>query len=375
MRIYFLIVLLSLLRSYSIYAHPLADLWEVEDIEVPKLLERERNLIAIDKILGSILEQDKFSSSFGGSTIYPKEDIITVHTVDFSKVDDLLALPQINPYKDFLSFIEAENSMSLSQLEYNFDQIAFLASSIKPKMTMIYTEPEVNNNGLYFFNSAINNSEFIKATEPYNPTIIYAGSQSDSQNITQIRRGRNLNVKLLGGDGLYNNGSLCSAGFWATDIFDPNDFYIITAGHCYNERLTKNEFFYSPWKSDSSSGLLLGPMVYHMTFPYDFGIIDVVGKDVIPTFSVRNDVAAEYKELIITDSAPVSSAGAHICKSGRTTYFTCGYVMGLNGRSYDVGGTKKDLIITDMPIIPGDSGGTVLSFVSPQNLHSVVVHG
>ncbi|CAG8815841.1 46049_t:CDS:2, partial [Gigaspora margarita] len=202
---------------YAIYAeqnHPLAKLWEVEDIEVPKLLE--------------------------GSTIYPKEDIITVHTVDFSKVDDLLALPQIpvNPYKILYQ----------SRKFHEFD--------------------------------AINNSEFIKATEPYNPKIIY--SPLAPQNITRLRRdinSRNLNIKLLSGDGLFNNGLL----------------------------------------SDSPSDLLIGSMVYHMTVPYDFGIIDFVGKDVVPTF--------------------------------------------------------PDLIITDMPARSGDSGGTVLSFVSPQNLNSVVIQG
>ncbi|KAF0484680.1 hypothetical protein F8M41_022938 [Gigaspora margarita] len=67
-------------------------------------------------------------------------------------------------------------------------------------------------------------------------------------------------------------------------------------------------------------------------------------------------------------------AGAHICKSDRTTYFSCGYVLGLNGRNYD-NGIIKDLIITDMPARSGDSGGTVLSFVSPQNLNSVVIQG
>ncbi|CAG8843263.1 11077_t:CDS:2, partial [Gigaspora margarita] len=256
-------------------------------------------------------------------------------------------LPQINPHKDFLSFDKAENSMSLSQLEYNFDQIAFEASSINPERTFIYTDLELNNNVLYFFNSGINNSEFIKATEPYNPKIIYENSSPASQNITQLRRdfnSRNLKIKLL--------------------------------RHCYNRGITNNVFFYAPWRSDSSSGLLIGPMVYHMTNPHDFGIIDFVGKDVVPTFSVRNDVAAAYIELTITDSAPVSSVGAHVCKSGRTTYFTCGYVLGLNGRSYgNVDGIKKDLIISDMTSRRGDSGGTVLSFVSPQNLNSVVVQG
>ncbi|KAF0536688.1 S1 family peptidase [Gigaspora margarita] len=384
MRIYFLIVLLSLLQSYSIYAeqdHPLAKLWGVEDNEVPKLLENERNLIAIDKILKSILEQDNFISSFGGSVIFPKENIITVNTVDFSKVDDLLALPQINPHKDFLSFDKAENSMSLSQLIYNFDQIAFQASSIRPNQTIIYTDLESNNNVIYIFNRDINNSEFIEAIKPYNPKIIYENINSPpvSQNITQLRRDfnpRNLKIKLLSGDGLYNNGLFCSAGFWATDRFDPNDFYVITAGHCYNNEITNTEFYYAPWRYDLPSDLLIGRMVFHMTDPYDFGIINHVNKDVIPTFSVRNDVTTKYRELTITDSAPVTSVGAHICRSGRTSYFSCGYVLGFNGRNYGYTiGIKKDLIITDMPAERGDSGGPILSFVSPQNLYSVVVHG
>ncbi|CAG8502922.1 9228_t:CDS:2, partial [Gigaspora margarita] len=288
-------------------------------------------------------------------------------------------LSQINPYKDFLSFDKAENSMSLSQLIYNFDQIAFHASSIRPNQTFIYTDLENNNNVLYFFDSTVNNSEFIKATEPYKPKIIYENGSPVSQNITQLRRDfntRDLKIELLSGDGLYNNGLLCSAGFWATDRFDPNDFYMITAGHCYDERITNTEFYYAPWRFDSPTDLLIGRMVFHKTSPYDFGIINSVGKDVVPTFSVRNDVAARYRELTITDSASASSVGAHVCKSGRTSYFTCGYVLSLNGRNHDSTiGIKKDLIITDLSARHGDSGGTVLSFVSPQNLISVVVHG
>ncbi|CAG8821086.1 7884_t:CDS:1, partial [Gigaspora rosea] len=42
--------------------------------------------------------------------------------------------------------------------------------------------------------------------------------------------------------------------------FDPNDFYIITAGHCYNNGIINNVFFYAWWKSDSLSDLLIGPM-------------------------------------------------------------------------------------------------------------------
>ncbi|RIB24248.1 hypothetical protein C2G38_2169069 [Gigaspora rosea] len=277
------------LQSYSIYAaqqHPLARLWDVEDTEVPELLKIERNLISIDELLRPILEQDDFISSFGGTYINIFENHIVVNTVNYSKVDDLLALPQIISHEAFLHFNEANNSM-----------------------------------------------KFINATKPFNPKIFYADNFTAPQNITRSRyvvNSRNLKVKVLGGDGLYNDG-LCSVGFWAADRIISDKFYIITAGHC-----TK----------------------------------------VIPAFSIRNDDADQYKELIVTDGAPVSSVGGHICKSGYNTHFSCEYVFGVNG-IYVVGEdlVREDLIITDLYALKSDSGATVLSYGSPQNLHSVVGHG
>ncbi|KAF0469048.1 hypothetical protein F8M41_025663 [Gigaspora margarita] len=90
----------------------------------------------------------------------------------------------------------------------------------------------------------------------------------------------------------------------------------------------------------------------------------------------RNDEADQYKELIITDDALASSVGTHICKSGHNTHLSCGYVFGLNWIYIEEkDDTNMDLIITDVYGDGGDSGGTVFSFVSPQNLDSVVGRG
>ncbi|RIB25059.1 hypothetical protein C2G38_2068349 [Gigaspora rosea] len=226
----------------------------------------------------------------------------------------------------------------MSQIQLNLDEISLLAYKLVPKLLFIYTDMEINNNVIYIFEKNINNSEFINATKPLNPTIIYDEDQENpsvSQNLAQSRRdfdSRNLEVKVLGGDGLLNEdtGSRCSVGFWAKS-FSREDFSIVTAGHCY----ASGEYSYYPWGSTNSS------------------------------------------ELIITGGAPVSNHNVHICKSGYTTHLTCGRVYGLNGIA--LGNESEvmlyNLIITDFVSDYGDSGGSAFSFVSPQDLHSVVVNG
>ncbi|KAF0451034.1 S1 family peptidase [Gigaspora margarita] len=373
--IYFLIILLSSLQSYSIYAvqqHPLARLWGVDDTEVPKILEIERNLISIYKILRPILDQYDFISSFGGTNINIFKNHIVIYTVNYSKVDDLLALPQITPHEAFLYFDEANNSMS--QINSNFGQIEDQALSIRPKNVFIYTDMKLNNNVLYFLYRDIDNTEFIDATKPFNPIIRYARNSNASQNIKRSRYdvdSRNLKVKVLGGDGLYNDAA-CSVGFWAINRFIPDKFYIITSGHCF---VSFSDVSYLPWGSRTPASYI-GPIDVDMKYPIDFGLVSLDGEEVIPTFSIRNDDDDQYKELIVIYDTPVSTVGGHICKSGYKTHLSCGYVFGLNGIYVDeTGNGDTNLIITNMHGSGGDSGGAVFSFGSPQNLHSVVGHG
>ncbi|KAF0527298.1 hypothetical protein F8M41_013792 [Gigaspora margarita] len=184
-----------MLQSYSVYAsqnHPLAVLWGIDDEYVPEWLEFERYLIAIDDILRPILLEESFISSFGGTYINIFNGTIIVNTVDFSKVEELLALPQITPYNHSLDFNEVNNS--LNKLKNNFGKISW------------------NNN----------NAEFLDAVKPFNPTIFYFDGEETPPIIIQPRHDVDnskgeIRKELLGGDGLFNSAIRrpCSAGFWA----------------------------------------------------------------------------------------------------------------------------------------------------------------
>ncbi|KAF0555592.1 S1 family peptidase [Gigaspora margarita] len=377
-----------MLQSYSVYAsqnHPLAVLWNIDDEYVPEWLEFERNLIDLDDTLRPILEEESFISSFGGTYINIFDGTITVNTVDFSKVDELLTLPEINPYNNSLHFKQANNS--LSQLKNNFVELSFLSKIKHANMVYILTDMEYNNIVLYFFNRSVNNTDFLNAVEPFHPTIFYLDEEKTPQTIIRPRRDvdnskREIRTKLLDGEGLYNtvNGYLCSAGFWAMSRDEPMPLYIITAGHCFDQTNHRNDFYYVPWNWDwnttTSNLTYIGPMIFHSENANpDFSVIQVDGEDIFPSFAIRNTDNDQYKEFIITNDAPVSNQGVHICKSAYTTHFTCGFVKGLNGILIQEESFRTDLIITDWYSGSGDSGGPVMSFVSPQNLNSVVLHG
>ncbi|RIB22790.1 hypothetical protein C2G38_2293809 [Gigaspora rosea] len=290
-------------------------------------------------------DENEFISSFEGTYIDLIEDelYLVVNTVKDSKVDELLALPQINSYKDFLHFEKANNS--ISQIYLNFGEIIHITQSMRPQGVIVYIDMSINNNVLYILHSEIDNTEFINAVEPFNPSIIYEDPPPAPQNIIQSQLNDDFNsveLRILGGDGLYNNEteSICSVGFWTRDKYNQNELYIITAGHCMDEEnVQKYNFFFM------NHGILRYPNAH---------ILD---------------------QLIISDGVPVYSHGVHMCKSGSTSHFTCGHVLGLNGIYSSREGIAYELIITDMSAETGDSGGSVISFVSPQDLNLVAAHG
>ncbi|RIB22802.1 hypothetical protein C2G38_2033293 [Gigaspora rosea] len=261
----------------------------------------------------------------------------------------------------------------MSRLKYNFDQIIQQVNLIRPPLVIVYTDMIDNNNVIYVPNIT-SYTEFLDATKPYDPIVIDISDPSASQKLAQSRRRRNVNppslkVKVLGGDGLYNDrAGSCSVGLW---VYDNDGFYIITAGHCYEPGV----WFHQPWGHNGPS-LSIGSMVFDSK-NVDFGVIFREGENVAPTFIINNDESEQFKELIITGSEVVSSHDVHICKSGYKTRLTCANVFGINGVWVSLDGRQVlyDLIITGLRADTGDSGGSVLSFVSPQDLDLVVVHG
>ncbi|RIB05419.1 hypothetical protein C2G38_2148556 [Gigaspora rosea] len=383
--IYLLIILFISLQNYSIYAqqnHPLAKLWGINDTEVREWLDAESHLILVDGILRPILDNNTFSSSFGGTYIDIFQNWLVVNTVNYSKVEELLALPDISPFKQSLHF---ENvTYSMKELKDFFQEITLMADSYDVRGALIYINVELNNVVIYFFYSGIDNTEFIDNVVPLGPEIIYADPQFASQNIIRPRQrdvnSRNIVVNVFGGDGVYNVADgvgLCSVGFWLKHQHLQNRFYITTALHCY-QYVDPNYFYYTPWNSNLHE-LAIGPDIYEGRDygPYDLVIISVENEDLNPQFVIRNDDADQYRELIIINDTIISSNYAHICKSGVITHLTCGYVLGFDGMFYGIEENDRtlELIITDLYGLLGDAGGSVFSFASPNNLLAVNGHG
>ncbi|RIB26687.1 hypothetical protein C2G38_2030019 [Gigaspora rosea] len=361
--------------------HPLAQLWGINDAEVPEWLDDEKYLIMIDGILRPILAEDNFIASFGGTYIDIFKNWLVVNTVDYSKVAELLALPQISPYNESLHFENVTDS--IEQLKDSFREITLIADSYYVRGALIYINMELNNIVIYFFETGINHTVFINAVEPFNPEIIYANTQSGSKNI--IRRdvnSREIVVNVFGGDGVYNEaegGVMCSIGYWLKHQQTSDNLYITTAGHCYDDESPgENYFYYTPWNSELHV-LPIGPIQFESRAYgfYDVAVIIVENEDLNPQFVIRNDDADQYRELIILNDRPLSSHYAHICKSGVITHLTCGYVLGFDGVFYGIEENYKvvELIVTDLYGLLGDAGGSVFSFASPRNLNSVDAHG
>ncbi|CAG8566955.1 31412_t:CDS:2 [Gigaspora margarita] len=136
-------------------------------------------------VLRPILEEESIISSFGGTYINIFNGTIIVNTVVFSKVEELLALPQITPYNHSLDFKEVNNS--LNKLKNNFGEISWLSKIKHAKNLYILTDMEYNNIVLYFFNRNDNNTEFLDAAKPFNPAIFYFDGEETPQTIIRPR--------------------------------------------------------------------------------------------------------------------------------------------------------------------------------------------
>ncbi|CAG8615234.1 7861_t:CDS:1 [Cetraspora pellucida] len=351
---------------------PLAILWEVDDNKVPELLNIEKQLIMVDGILQPLLD----SSSFGGSYIDVMKNKLFINTLDFSKAKYISSLRGVKQYNNLIEFKNASNS--LVELRSKFQKIRDLAQQNLPKKVEIFIDMK-ENNVVVHIKRQLGDRKFIDAIMPFKPLILFVTSQkqsSSSFNSTHpsISK-RDINNVILGGDGLYNeaNGGICSTGLWARDKVDPNVTFIISAGHCFDQSKSNSEnlFHYVPWNQNQPLGLV-GSAIFYSLGPHDFLIIHVTG-NIKPLSSIRNTDSILHKQLIISEVVPIYSHGAHICKSGYSTYVTCGYVKGL-GATYIIDYTvMTDMIFADMINVPGDSGGCVFTY--SQDLNSVNLVG
>ncbi|CAG8774587.1 4014_t:CDS:1 [Gigaspora margarita] len=213
-------------------------------------------------------------------------------------------------------------------------------------------------------------------------------SSNNSVNSTILKskiEKRTLRSRVCGGEGLHNRTGylVCSAGLLMTDADDINQSFLLTAGHCSEGETPNNDGFidlyHLSWNSPPSFKYI-GPLVNYSIAPYNFGLIRLIGERVAVLDIIRDNDGAPYEELFVKGSKRPLSVGAHVCKSGHATFVSCGQITELNAEltyrdSNNNTITKKEMIVTSVRSVKGDSGGPVFSYSSKNTSPDVYVVG
>jgi streptogrisin C len=149
---------------------------------------------------------------------------------------------------------------------------------------------------------------------------------------------------LAGGNAIYGQKYRCSLGVNAKD--GSGKLFVLTAGHC-----TKDD----PGDWSGYNKVKIGS-VSRTNFPGDdFSSIAVTNSDWKATGKVQGGPN-------IKGSTPAGFL-SRVCRSGSTTGYKCGYVLGFNQTvNYGNGDVVMGLTRTNACAEPGDSGGT---FITP----------
>ncbi|RIA99989.1 hypothetical protein C2G38_1399120 [Gigaspora rosea] len=349
---------------------PLAKYWGVPVEKVPELLAIEQNLIMVDGILKPRLD----TSSFGGTYINAKENKVFINTLNSSMIPIVKSFPEIKPYIDLLSFLNATKSSY--QLNTTFNELTILAQKLNAYNVEIGINPKFNNIVIYLNHKDDKvNKNFIDSAAKFNPIMQYSETYpTDSTPLESNieKRKRLIEYRLLDGDGLHDRDgdTVCSVGLWVRDSNGQD--YIMTAGHCdfASPRNPQGfvDFYQKGWYSLSTYNYI-GPLEYFSYAPYDFGLIRYNSTNVTLTTLICNfDHQTIYPVLYVKNVGVVTSSGTSLCKSGETTHVTCGEVIALvtsatfhypDSNHTDI---KKDFFKTDIKCDSGDSGGTVFYY-------------
>lgn len=146
--------------------------------------------------------------------------------------------------------------------------------------------------------------------------------------------------------------SSCSAGF---NVRYPNgNRYVLSAGHCY-----------SSGANISSHGQSIGPVVFSMYPLLDYSLIQVTNT----SYWKQGPYVWTYPGYLTISGSSNSGVYFPVCKSGRTTKLTCGYITAKHQtvNYYTQGGatylgTVFFLTRHTACAEPGDSGGANFNF-------------
>lgn len=161
-------------------------------------------------------------------------------------------------------------------------------------------------------------------------------------------------AELLGGQEVQmSNGYICSAGFNATT--SSGDALMITAGHCADG---------SP--SFSRDGVEIGETVDYSFPGDDFASVSV--SDAWTQVGAVDTYDGAEQAVAGSEEAAVGSA---VCKSGRTTDWTCGEIVAEDQSvNYGNGDIVDGLVQHNACVMQGDSGGSNIAGDQAQGLSS-----
>lgn len=186
-----------------------------------------------------------------------------------------------------------------------------------------------------------------------------SGANADSLRFVVESEQPSLRMAIKGGFGVLRNpgdGFLhaCSIGFTVMRATVPG---YVTAGHCGK---VGEVVYYEPYKW--SLGVRIGS-VYASKFPapgqsgYDYAWVKVdAGHSLLPT------VYGWGKGDVTVRGLTAAPVGAAVCRSGRTTNWRCGTILG-KGKTvnYTSGETVLNLTLTTACSEGGDSGGSFIT--------------
>lgn len=179
---------------------------------------------------------------------------------------------------------------------------------------------------------------------------------------------------LVGGQGYYTqtNGYIyyCSLGFNGLDT-SSNTAQFVTAGHCVIPNAYYGGTVFDtgqtrPDQDPTQAGQAIGvpiPGSQHLGDYYDTSLYGIdsawTPKPAVGTWNNNQGSVTSGSSVTVRDYTR-AIVGQNVCKSGRTTGWTCGKVLQVDAEA-SVEGTRINVFVSDLCALGGDSGGSVLS--------------
>nr|CEL23031.1 Streptogrisin-C precursor (Serine protease C) (SGPC) [Kibdelosporangium sp. MJ126-NF4] len=288
-------------------------------------LERDQRGSAVERSLAP-----KLGASYAGAWLVPGADRLTVATTDASKVDQIRS-------EGAEARVVGYNYRQLDATKRQLDGLGYTAPKSVPgwhvdvvtNSVTVLTHPSARDAARSFVVSA--------GVDP--AAVRFVDSDIAPRPLYDVRGGDQYGI---------NNSALCSIGFSVNGGF-------VTAGHCGTVGSS----------TVGSNGVAQGTFQTSVFPGSDYAFVATnsqwTPKGVVNRYDGTTVGVAGSQEAAI---------GAAVCRSGRTTGWKCGTILGKNESVTYPEGTITGMTRTNACAEPGDSGGSWLSGQQAQGVTS-----